>query len=490
MKRGVRVSGDLSSRILMTGSPTCGYERASRLLLQALGTGSHGFLAAYKVLQNFPGPFPWMNVLEELCMKVPIVDGFTRELILKPRLALLPLQLQRNLFSILNFVFPLLPTPCIQLVAEAISVKDYFSDAWLLHLTQQFLRNCGIETPLLSPHVIERLHILCTDLNPVLAEHSKLDWYKEPVPKAVSEREAVQEDVASPKLSVCTKELSTTAQSLSPSPEAEMKEITATEEILPASIKAHISMLKQSLHLDMDSESPDRGFVLQLQTICDLCNPLQLQTVLTTVGVSQISSKCLFQLCVHLDAVSPDLSYAHAQSLASSLFLDRVLSLASPASRSLTAALAVFSNKYARPACNTLIGPVLVQAKTGSVYADFLCRMITECLVSHQLHLCFSPILEVPCSEVSISVLHLLTEKKDKFSPSEFDLLLNFLCDAADNFSKSVTFSKLLLVLLTSKHDLIQPNHIGPLTSALACNQTFMKKSLQSSLKKLQKNIK
>ncbi|XP_063810955.1 Fanconi anemia group E protein isoform X6 [Pseudophryne corroboree] len=438
-----------AEQILMTGSPTCGYERASRLLLQALGTGSHGFLAAYKVLQNFPGPFPWMNVLEELCMKVPIVDGFTRELILKPRLALLPLQLQRNLFSILNFVFPLLPTPCIQLVAEAISVKDYFSDAWLLHLTQQFLRNCGIETPLLSPHVIERLHILCTDLNPVLAEHSKLDWYKEPVPKAVSEREAVQEDVASPKLSVCTKELSTTAQSLSPSPEAEMKEITATEEILPASIKAHISMLKQSLHLDMDSE-----------------------------------------LCVHLDAVSPDLSYAHAQSLASSLFLDRVLSLASPASRSLTAALAVFSNKYARPACNTLIGPVLVQAKTGSVYADFLCRMITECLVSHQLHLCFSPILEVPCSEVSISVLHLLTEKKDKFSPSEFDLLLNFLCDAADNFSKSVTFSKLLLVLLTSKHDLIQPNHIGPLTSALACNQTFMKKSLQSSLKKLQKNIK
>ncbi|XP_075051856.1 Fanconi anemia group E protein [Mixophyes fleayi] len=483
----------------MACSLTYNYERAGRLLLQALGTGSHGFLAAYKVLQIFQGPFPWMSLMEELCMKVPTLDGLTKELILKPKLALLPLQLQRNLFSVLNFVFPLLPTPCIQLLAETVSVKDYFTDAWLLHLTQQFLKtkNNVNETLLRSPQVIERLQVLCKGLNQTEAEQSKLVWFKkanistQPNHKTVSENETFLVDEDRPDLNVYINELCTPSQSLISS-QAKTVEIRGTKEMqgLPASIKAHVSMLKQFLYLDVESESLDHGFLLQLKQICNLCSPLQLQTVFTYVGVSQISSKCLFQLCVHLDSISPDLSFAHAKSLAYSLFIDRVLSLNSPASRSLTAALTVFCYKYALPACHTLIGPLLVQAKTGSVYADFLCRMVSECLESHQLYMCFSSILEVPCSEASVSVLHLLIEKKDKLLPSEFDILLLFLCDAADKFSKCVAFSKLLLLLLTSKHDLVQPSHIGPLTSALKFNQTFMKKSLESALKKLQNNFK
>lgn len=431
-------------------------------------------------------------------MKVPYQDGLTGKLILKPKLFQLPIQLQRNLFSILNFVFHLLPTPCIQLLAETLRIEDYISDDWLLYLTHEFLKNSDHETCVPRTHVMERLQNLCMGLNWTEAEQSKLGHSKRFWESSQTdcrmhcESEAPLGDERESTLNICTEELRTTSQSHSSVEAPKAGEVAAPKERekLPASIKGHILNLKQIIYLEMDSEALDQEYLVKLKNVCDVCNPLQLQTVFFSVGVPNISPKCLFQLCTHLVSISPDLSYAHAESLASVFFLEQVLSLSAPASRMLTAAIAVFCRKYAWPVCNTLISPLLAKAETGSVYADFLCRMISECLEVHELHLCFQPIFKVPCCEVSVSVLHMLVDKKEKLNQSEFDLLLNHLGHAADDFSKSMAFSKLLLVLLTSKKNLVQPSHIGLLTNLLNSNQTFMKKSLQNALKKLQESFK
>ncbi|XP_018416097.1 PREDICTED: Fanconi anemia group E protein, partial [Nanorana parkeri] len=397
---------------------------------------------------------------------------------------------QRNLFRLLDLIYSRLPAPAIQLWLQAISVEKDFSDAWLLYMRQHFLTSSGIKSLVQSPEVAESLHTLCKQLNQSPIGHMKVGWYKNPCVPMEDEQtidfdsRILIEDKERYHVNDGTKELFIDSLPLSSLTEANTE---ATEEIpvLPASIEARAPKLKQFLYFNMESESLDHEFLTEINKIFDLCSPLQLETLFSSAGIAQLSLKCLFQLCVHIDSLSPDISYAHAKSLAKSLFLDRVLLLTSPASRTLTAALSTFCNKYAHSACSSLIGPILVQAEPGTVHADFLCRMVSECLQPHQLHLCFSPILDISCTEVAIAILHLLIDKKDKFCQSEFDPLLNYLCQAAEKFSKSVTFSKLLLVLLNSKPNLIQLSHLGPLTSALNCNQTFMKKSLQNALKKV-----
>ncbi|XP_072279112.1 Fanconi anemia group E protein isoform X4 [Pyxicephalus adspersus] len=408
----------------MAGTSLHDTERAVVLLLQALGSEQNGCLAAHRVLQGFPGPFPWINVMEVLCMKVPTMDESTGEMLLKPKLVLLPLQTQRNLFRLLDLIHYRLPAPAIELCLQTISVEKDFSDTWLHCARQTFLTTCGIQTSLQHSEVSESLHTICQQLNQTPCGHFNLGWYKNPcapmehAPVIDFECRTVIDDKGSP-VNDIPKELFTDSQQLS---SLQVANIENTEEItiLPASI-----------------ESLDHEFLEQLNKIFDLCSPLQ------------------------------------------------VLSLTSPASRTLIAAVSMFCNKYALSVCSSLIGPILIQAKPGTVYADFICRMVSECLQPHQLHFCLSPILDASCTDVSITVLHLLIDKKDKFCQSEIDPLLNYLCHAAEKFSKSVTFSKLLLVLLTSKPNLIHLSHLGPLTSALNCNQTFMKKSLQNALKKV-----
>ncbi|XP_068125495.1 Fanconi anemia group E protein isoform X2 [Hyperolius riggenbachi] len=472
--------------------------RAGFILLQALSNEQNGLLAAQKVLQRFPGPFPWISIMENLCTKEPTLDASSGEMSIKPKLVLLPLQTQRNLLRFLSCMFNHLPAQAIQLLGETIAVEHYFSDAWLLYLRQHLLTMGGMQDNFQSSQMGESLRVLCKHLSPPLDEPSRLGWYKN---RSVSvqnknslnsEVEALIVDIDESNASNCMVEMDTNSQVQSSLHEENTEYTAATEEVLvlPASVEARVPRLKQFLYLNMESESLDHEFLTEMSKICELCSPLQLQSVFSSAGISQISTKCLFQLCVHLDALSPDLSYAHAKSLAGSFFLDRVFSLTSPASRTLTGALSVFCNKYSHPACSSLIGPVLDKAESGSVCADFLCRMISECLQPQHLHMCLSPILDSPCTEVAISVLHLIIDKKDKFCQTEFSPLLNYLCHAAEDFSKSVTFSRLLLVLLTSKSNLITLSHVGPLTSTVNCNQTFMKKSLQNALKKITENFK
>ncbi|XP_071993283.1 Fanconi anemia group E protein isoform X2 [Engystomops pustulosus] len=426
-------------------------DRVGHLFLQALGAGSNGVLAAYRLIQTYPGPFPWNRLLENLCMKVPSQDVLTGKLILKPKLFQLPIQLQRNLFSFLNCVCHILPTPCIQLLIETVRIECCISDDWLLYLTDQFLKNSDHETHVQRTQVMQRLQNLFQGWNETGAEQSKLGQYKKHWPSSLkdcgmhSERETPLENETGSTYEVCT-----IPQSIDSVEELKSDEASAPKEAedVPVFIKGHILILRKKMHLEMDSEALDQEYLLNLQYLCSACNPLQLQTVFSSIGVLQISPKCLFQLCTHLDSISPDLSYAHAESLASIFFIEQVLSLSTPASRTLIAALTVFCRKYARPACNTLLSPLLDKAETGSVYADFLFRMISECLESHELHLCFDPIFKVSCTEVSVGVLHLLINKK------------------------------------------VQPFHIGFLSNALNSNQTFMKKSLQNALKKLQEHFK
>ncbi|XP_069094881.1 Fanconi anemia group E protein isoform X3 [Pleurodeles waltl] len=251
---------------------------------------------------------------------------------------------------------------------------------------------------------------------------------------------------------------------------------------LPESLKLRVSRLKELL--ETEGERPDVLISAELQVLNE-CDSAQLDVLCSLLHVSQLSEQALVQFCTELQSLCPDLSYRNAAVLSKHLFLHRVLLLTEPASRLLITALTLFSSKYAHATCSALIGPLLLTPEKGPVLVEFLCRIIEECLELNHLILVISEILEAPWSEDVIAVLHSLLERGVELPSGTFDLLIQKLSQWSPKFIKSMKFAKLMLNLLTKYQNHIQMSHHKSLSSALALNETFLKKSLQAALKRL-----
>ncbi|XP_041437963.1 Fanconi anemia group E protein isoform X2 [Xenopus laevis] len=479
----------------MECTPASNWEEDFQRFLRVLDSGPLESITALSGLQSFQGPFFWKKIMEMLCTEKPSSEESDGKLTLKPALLLLPVNLQRNIFRFLNLSISLVPHNCVRLLVKTVNAKKGYVDAWLLTLSRMLLAETKIQKSPSSQLIMKPLQSLCHFGN----ERPKLGWLKQ---DARTTKRTWTEDLdESPlkrkeegpyinklclEIPIMENETPSTACN-----KQKVKTSVKAERTLqvPETIKLHITRLRELFHVEGESlQSWDDTFHVDLKELCQSCNPEQLQCILSSLGVEQLSSQSLLQFCCQLHSMSPDLSFSQSLVLANLLFRKKVLSLTLSASRPLLAALSMFCMKYARSACNILIEPLL-QAETGSLQIDFVCRMMTECLQLEQLSLCFGPILKVPLCEGSLSVLYILLEKQAVISCSEFELLLISLCQSADNLSKSVLFSKLLMAIMRKNQSLILPSHLVLLSNAIHCNQTFLKKSLQGAFKRLQQNI-
>uniref|UniRef100_A0A8C9USW2 Fanconi Anaemia group E protein C-terminal domain-containing protein n=1 Tax=Spermophilus dauricus TaxID=99837 RepID=A0A8C9USW2_SPEDA len=101
----------------------------------------------------------------------------------------------------------------------------------------------------------------------------------------------------------------------------------------------------------------------------------------------QLSAAGLLQLCTWLLALSPDLSFSSATVLTRSLFLERILSLTSSASQLLRTALTSFCAKYTYPVCSALLIPLLQAPGIGPAQTELLCVCRTPCCLHSHLSL-------------------------------------------------------------------------------------------------------
>ncbi|XP_030821801.1 Fanconi anemia group E protein isoform X2 [Camarhynchus parvulus] len=110
--------------------------RPCRLLLHALSSGPAGATAALRALQRGrpqqgPGlPFPWPALSAALCAEEPSLEGPQDALAVKPRLLLLPVLCQRNLFSLLLVVQDAVPRDCLRQLLQALQ-QDSRVDPWV-----------------------------------------------------------------------------------------------------------------------------------------------------------------------------------------------------------------------------------------------------------------------------------------------------------------------------------------------------------------------
>ncbi|XP_067609298.1 Fanconi anemia group E protein isoform X1 [Pseudorca crassidens] len=523
-------------------APWAHLEAPARLLLQTLQAGPDGARRGLGVLRALSGrggePFGWDRVFEALCREEPVVEGPDCRLELKPLLLRLPPLCQRNLMCLLMAVWPSLPEsslhPVLQIVQQDPSPDP---DPWLRALGE-FLRRdlgVGISTEGVSPlskRCQRQLRGLCRQLG---QGGRKLKLPQAPDPEGTEQeedkdsqrpgkrRKEAEEEPASPEGERAPKRLRWLEKEEEESHEENRPEHESLESLangggassiknqpvlgakpseagqsledakglpesleLPRAIQEQVPRLQQLLKtLGKGLEGLEGTPPVELQLLHE-CSPGQVDLVCAQLQLPQLSDTGLLQLCTWLLALSPDLSLSNATVLIRSLFLGRILSLTSSASRLLTTALTSFCTKYTYAVCRALLGPVLQAPGIGPAQTELLCCLTKdEALEPDMQALMLGQILELPWKEETFLVLQSLLERQVEMPSEKFSVLMEKLCKEGPAATTSMAYAKLMLTVVTKyRANISEPQRLG-LAAVLELNTTFLKKSLQAALRQL-----
>ncbi|KAM9520079.1 Fanconi anemia group E protein isoform 1-T1 [Guaruba guarouba] len=519
-----------------------GLDKPSRLLLHALASSSCGTLAALRLLQRVqpgegPGPvFPWQTFTTALCAEEPVLDGPEGALALKPRLLLLPVVCQRNLFSLLLVVQALVPGGCLDLLLQALE-QDSHVDPWvqalgnLLRQEARAARCCPPPSPL-SSTCQQQLRCLgqriarsnpegrrklnwCFSKQPsgtgdgadsvlpggkhkeVSEESLELDEEREGkgmlLEEVVFDYPGMQEvgDVAGMEEEM-PEESSGDGSAQSPdgaAPQSSQQEapgkVSQAELAVEVQsfLQVHGPRLKMLLQKEcsVSLQHPDLSIPPELH-ILNSCSPAQLEGLCSFLQLSTCPEHLLVRFCSWLLVLSPELSYTSAATLAQQLFLRRVLSLTQPPSRHLMAALTSFCSKYSQPFCRVLVAAVLQEPGEGAEQTKLVCELVEECLEPDAVRLVLSQVLEVPLSEKLLPIVQAVLGRQELLPPELFDLLVLTLCRQAPAFSTSLSYARLVMAVLTTYRSQVSPSHRSALAAALDRSDAALRRSLQAVL--------
>ncbi|XP_058711952.1 Fanconi anemia group E protein isoform X2 [Poecile atricapillus] len=508
-----------------------------RLLLHALSSGPGGAMAALRVLQRGqrregPGQaFPWQALTAALCAEEPSLEGPKDTLAVKPRLLLLPVLCQRNLFSLLLVVQNVVPGDCLDQLLQALE-QDSHVDPWVKTLGDLLQQGARAEEG--SPHPTalssmcqQQLRDLCQKIAQKKPEgQRKLNWCFSKQPGAPdsapqggkrkkmseesleldSEREGkrllleevafeplepqecgdiagVEEEVPEePSGNVSAQGTDKAAPDSSQQDAVgELRKISQTE--LAVEVQSFVQMHGQRLKMLLLQESSHGELrTLPELSILNSCSPSQLEGLCSFLQLSTCPEPFLVRFCSWLLALTPDLSYTSAAILAEQLFLRRVLSLTQPPSRHLMAALTSFCSKYSHPFCHVLVAAMLQEPGEGAEQTKLMCELVEECLEPHSVQLVLSQVLEVPLSERLLPVLQAVLGRQEVLPPKLLDFLVLTLCQQAPAFATSLSFAKLVTAVLTVYQSQVTPAHRSSLAAVLDRSNAVLKKSLQAVL--------
>lgn len=518
------------------------FDKPCRLLLHALASGSSGALAALRMLQRVqahegPGQaFPWQAFTAALCAEEPTLEGPEGALAVKPRLLLLPVVCQRNLFSLLLVVQAVVPGGCLNRLLQAME-EDSHVDPWvqtLGDLLRQGPRGEERSPPPvpLSSACQQQLRCLCRKIaQNKPGGRRKLNWCFSKQPSAAGDvADSVLQGGKRKKVSEESLELDgeregkrlllEEAAAFVPPGAQEGGDVAEVEEEVPGETSGDRSaqspagaalessqqdaageprkISQAELAADVQSflqvHGPRLKMLLQKESnhselsilpelhVLNNCSPGQLEGLCSFLQLSTCPEHLLVCFCGWLLALTPDLSYTSAAILAEQLFLRRVLSLTQPPSRHLMAALASFCSKYSQPFCRVLVAAVLREPGEGAEQTKLVCELVEECLEPDCVRLVLSQVLEVPLSEKLLPVVQAVLGRQEVLPPELFDLLVLTLCRQAPAFATSLNYAKLVTAVLTMYQSQVTPAHRSRLAAALDQSNAALKKSLQAVL--------
>ncbi|XP_072212241.1 Fanconi anemia group E protein isoform X4 [Excalfactoria chinensis] len=399
-----------------------------RLLLHALSSGPAGTLAALRALQVRQGPghaFPWRSFADSLCAEEPTLDGPDGALAVKPRLLLLPVLCQRNLFSLLHAVAALVPTDCLQQLLRAAG-QDPQPDPWVHALRVLLLQGKERSSPppsALTASCQQQLKCLCQKITRSKAEgRRKLKWcFRQQDGDAAGcvlpggKRKKVLEERLEPRegkrplLEDAVFEL-----------QGGLDGTTGLGEEVPGETSG-----------DGSAQSPAGAALESTQQEADK-EPRRSSGPEVAVEVQSF-----------IQMHGPRLKMLLLQEA-------NVLSLTQPPSRHLMAALTSFCSKYSEPFCQVLVAPVLQEPGQGAEQTKLVCELIEECLEPDCVRMVLGQVLAVPLTEQLLLVVLAVLGRQEPLPSELFDLLLLTLCRQAPNLATSLSYAKLVTAILTT----------------------------------------
>ncbi|KFV03350.1 Fanconi anemia group E protein, partial [Pterocles gutturalis] len=398
----------------------------------------------------------------------------------KPRLLLLPIVCQRNLFSLLLAVRAVVPGGCLDQLLRAAG-KDSHTDPWVRALGDLLLQDLREEERSPPPTALsavcqEQLRCLCRKIAQNKPEgRRKLNWcfsrqtgatgdVADSVLQGGKRKKVSEESLESDEEREGKRLLLEEAAAFDPPGAQESGDVAGVEEEVPGgisgdgSVQSPAGAAPESSQQDAAGEPrkmPQAELAAEVQSflqhpelsippelhILNSCSPSQLKGLCSFLQLSTCPEHLLVRFCSWLLALSPDLSYTSAAILAEQLFLQRVLSLCQPPSRHLMAALASFCSKYSQPFCRVLTHPrgfgslwrlfPLGFALAGAEQTKLVCELVEECLEPDCVRLVLSQVLEVPLPEKLLPVVQAVLGRQEVLPPDLFDLLVLALCRQA-----------------------------------------------------------
>ncbi|XP_056319620.1 Fanconi anemia group E protein [Danio aesculapii] len=491
------------------------FDGRSRLLAHALYSGTEGARKAQIVFNKQRRCDPHFSLapfLESLCQQEACL--LEDELVLKPLACVFSDVFKRNLLCFLHLIHPGYPKDSVLHLLQCLSKEDG-EKQWVSALITQLKRDIegARKGTLLSSNCTETLKSLCgrfrdtdvkggwtscfevleakgeeTDMSVLSQKKRKSDkmdldedTQEDPQSKKVKmdfssskdEERMIEEEEAEIRRSEMDQSAGSVSQARS--------DLLGFSKNLPDHMKAALPVIKELL--DAESEWDDSS-VSALKVLHE-CDPNEVEVLCSVLCLSEVSEQSLPQFCSCLLKLTPDLSHSTASALITHLLLNKILSLAEPASRCLVTAVTSLCSRYPRPTCQALIEPLLQKGQLGSAQADLLCRLVIDCLEPHHRLLVFRTALGASWDEGVLSVIHALLDSKLELSQEDFCLFAEHLCSQSPHFSKSMKFAKMLLSILTKYQSNVNPACHHTLSSVLSFNETFLKKSLQAALKRI-----
>ncbi|KAF3696825.1 Fanconi anemia group E protein [Channa argus] len=496
------------------------FDGQSKLLIRSLMCGPFGAYRALSVVHRQQRANPDMSLchfVETLCGdEINCTDTDARPVDVKPLVCLFPPLFKQNLLSFIHLVHSALPQTSVLRLLNCLS-QDLHPNHWVSALSRQLERSLSdhSEEPLYTPLCSQRLQDLSQRLvgfgetrgwkclsrqsaESVSQSGSGLsDLVKQKKRKGSfvtvdSDEEEMGQQSKKIKMNVCGNEhvdaenwsiqKETSRAAPGEIPDEEMQQAPDSLcDALPERIKVTILQIQELLEsqTEWDQSSTD---VFKVLSDCD---PNQVEVLCSKLNLPDLPEQTLPKLCSSIVALCPDLSFSTAATLIKSLLLEKVLSLSESASRCLVTTGMSLCNHYPRPMCHALIRPVLEEKNIGNPQAELLNRMINDCMDSHYRLLVLQMTFKVAWSEAVLSIIHSLFDSKPDLNEELFTQFTEELVSQGPQFTKSVKFAKVMLTVLTKYNSHMTAAHKHSLNGCLVLNETFLKKSLQTALKRI-----
>lgn len=201
------------------------------------------------------------------------------------------------------------------------------------------------------------------------------------------------------------------------SPHVEETKGPAESVALPGVVQDQVPRLQQLLKAFQEGlQGLEEVPPVDLQFLHE-CSPSQMELLCTQLQLPQLPDGGLLQFCSCLLGLKPALSISSASVLARSLFLGRVLSLSSSASRLLRVALISFCVKYTYPVCKAVLCPLLQDPGIGPAQTELLCSLVKDEALEPDVQVqILGHVLELAWREETFLVLQALLERQVEMS--------------------------------------------------------------------------